>query len=120
MNQAGRAALFVSLGADTAAQSYERFQRIWPSYASLQAAGIDLVPLALQTFAVAKALADHKEAGRIVVHVSSGADLQQWVIGDAPLMMMVDRGGRIVHIAPLSPDVDLVALCRSLAPRLWT
>jgi predicted 2-oxoglutarate/Fe(II)-dependent dioxygenase YbiX len=116
--QAGRAAVFISLGADAPDAAKRLFDQIRPVHEMLRAAGVDLVPLAPQASSYAAAFADDEDARELVVHVVEAGGLERAKHQDRPLAMAIDRSGRIVHLEPLDDPADMTALYRRIAPRL--
>ena len=110
--QAGRPALIVALGSlapEAARQTFDALARARPA---LEAAGVDVVPIAPLSPAYSACAA----AREGVVHVAEASGLESWTLDGRPGVMAIDRSGRIVALAPLGPTCDAAALVDEIAP----
>jgi len=112
--QAGRPALIVALGAlgtEAARQTLDALAAVRPM---LEAARIDLVPIA--PLSPAYSACDAAREG--LVHVAEPGGLESWQVDGRPGVMAIDRSGRIVALAPLGCDAahSLRAIAAEIAP----
>jgi predicted 2-oxoglutarate/Fe(II)-dependent dioxygenase YbiX len=106
--QAGRPALLVALGALDPSAAGPVMDALRAAHAPLLAAGIDLVPIAPASAALAWAMAADPETGGRIVYVAHGGDLELSQVDGRPAAILIDRGGRVVDILPVGEDADLV------------
>ena len=116
--QAGRAALIVTLGAlqpEAAAVLLERLRAV---RAELAAAGVDLVPVAPPTMPFTTRFATDESVGDLLVYVTGGQALPSSQVDGAAAAVLIDRGGRIVDMAPLDEATDIEAWIGRSASRI--
>jgi predicted 2-oxoglutarate/Fe(II)-dependent dioxygenase YbiX len=102
--QAGRPALIVALGSLAPEAARRAFEALAAARPALEARGIDLVPIA----PLSPDLAAGEAARDGLVCVAEAGGLERWQVDGRPGVMAIDRGGRIVALAPLG-DVERTA-----------
>jgi predicted 2-oxoglutarate/Fe(II)-dependent dioxygenase YbiX len=114
--QAGRPAVLLLLHGCGPAAARVLLEALEPALATLAEAGIDLVPLAPQNASYALAFGDIALRSAVVYAEPV------WPIAetDGPVALVLDRGGRIVHQAPVYDADDLLQAHARAAPRLWS
>jgi len=110
--QAGRPALIVALGSLSAEAARQAFDALAKARPAFEAAGVDLVPIA--PLSPDYSACDAAREG--LVHVAEAGGLESWQVDGAPGVMAIDRGGRIVALAPLAAPCDAAALVDEIAP----
>jgi predicted 2-oxoglutarate/Fe(II)-dependent dioxygenase YbiX len=114
--QAGRPALIVALGSLGAEAARRTFEALAAARPALEAAGVDLVPIA--PLSPDYSACDAAREG--VVHVAEAGGLERWQVDGAPGVMAIDRSGRIVALAPLGAPCDAgkaaLAIAAEIAP----
>jgi predicted 2-oxoglutarate/Fe(II)-dependent dioxygenase YbiX len=114
--QAGRPALIVALGSLSAEAARLTFEALTAARPALEAAGVDLVPIA--PLSPGYAACDAAREG--LVHVAEAGGLESWQVDGAPGVMAIDRSGRIVALAPLGASCDagktVLAIAAQIAP----
>ena len=106
--QAGRAAILVSLGALGLDAVRRVLGQIGAARSRLEAAGVDIVPIAPMSASFTAALAADADARQRIVYVADGSGLEACEVDGSPAAFYVDRSGRIVDIWPLDKDADLI------------
>ena len=109
--QAGRPALIVALGSlapEAARRAFEAMR------AALEGSGLDLAPLAPMSPGFASAFAD--TAAREALIIADAGGLESLQIDGRPAVVVIDRAGRIVALAPLASPCDVARIARGVAP----
>ncbi len=114
--QAGRPAVLLFLHGCGPAAARVLLDALAPARATLDAAGVDLVPLAPQDLAYARAFAD----GAMREAVVYAAPTWPRRDADGPAALVLDRSGRVVHQAAVYGADDLLQAHARAAPRLWS
>jgi predicted 2-oxoglutarate/Fe(II)-dependent dioxygenase YbiX len=117
-SQAGRPCVIVSLGLGGPEVARSRFDAVKSAFGPLGVEGVDLVVLAPQNAAVATALAEDPLARDIVVFLVDNAPLQAFESEDVSAVLVVDAGGRIVHVDKLGDEADLLFTVKGLVLEL--
>ena len=110
--QAGRPALIVALGSLGGEAARATFEALMAAQPALDAAGVDLVPIAPLSATYAACEAAHDR----LVCVAGAGGLESWQADGRPGVMAIDRSGRIVALTPLGAPCDLVTLAAQIAP----
>jgi predicted 2-oxoglutarate/Fe(II)-dependent dioxygenase YbiX len=114
--QAGRPALIVALGSLGAEAARRTFEALAAARPALEAAGVDLVPIAPLSPDYSACAA----AREGMVHVAEAGGLESWQVDGAPGVMAIDRSGRIVALASLGAGCDAgkaaLAIAAEVAP----
>src|SRR5471032_2163629 len=105
--QAGRAAILVSMGALGLDAARRVLDQICAAQGALDAAGVDIVPIAPMGASFTAALAADANARRRIVYVADNSGLEACEVDGNPAAFYVGRSGRIVDIWPLDEDADL-------------
>jgi len=113
--QAGRPALIVALGALAPDAARRLFDQTAPARAELGAQGLDVVFIGPVSPALSAAFGD-ATAREALVHVAEAGGLESRGIDGAPAVMAIDRGGRIVALAPLPTAADIWRIAEAAAP----
>jgi predicted 2-oxoglutarate/Fe(II)-dependent dioxygenase YbiX len=111
--QAGRPALIVALGSLDSEAARAMFDGLAEMRPALEAAGVDLVPIA--PLSPAYSACDAEREG--LVHVAEAGGLETWQVDGRPGVMAIDRGGRIVALAPLGAPCDAARLAAEISTR---
>jgi predicted 2-oxoglutarate/Fe(II)-dependent dioxygenase YbiX len=116
--QAGRPALIVALGALSAEAAGRLFERLCRLQSALAATGVDLVPLAPMLQPFTERFADDSSAHDLLVYASGGGGLEGFGIDGRAACLLIDRGARIVDLAALTEETDILAWLRASAHRI--
>lgn len=110
--QAGRPALIVALGSLSGEAARRTFEALAAALPALEAAGIDLVPIAplSATYAACATAHDH------LICVAEAGGVESLQVDGHPGVMAIDRAGRIVALAPLGAPCDIAAIAAEIAP----
>jgi predicted 2-oxoglutarate/Fe(II)-dependent dioxygenase YbiX len=106
--QAGRPALIVALGSLTPQAARQMFDQ-------LAACDLDIVPIAPISPAFSAAFAD-PAAREALICVAEAGGLESAQIDGQPVVMAIDRSGRIVALEPLAAPCDLARIAKAVAP----
>jgi predicted 2-oxoglutarate/Fe(II)-dependent dioxygenase YbiX len=113
--QAGRPAVLLFLHGCGPAAARVLLDALEPARATLDETGVDLAPLAPPDLAYARAFADGGALCEAAVYSPT-----PWPMGqtDGPAALIVDRAGRVVHLATVYDTEDLLRALALAAPRL--
>jgi predicted 2-oxoglutarate/Fe(II)-dependent dioxygenase YbiX len=106
--QAGRPALIVALGSLSPEAARQTFDQ-------LPACGLDIVPIAPISPAFTAAFAD-PAAREALICVAEADGLESAQIDGHPVVMALDRSGRIVALEPLAAPCDLARIAAGVTP----
>jgi predicted 2-oxoglutarate/Fe(II)-dependent dioxygenase YbiX len=112
--QAGRPALIVALGSLAAETARSTFAALAGTRPALEAAGVDLVPIA----PLSPDYAACEAARETLVCVADAGGLESWQVDGAPGVMAIDRSGRIVALAPLGAGCDAAQTLANIAAEI--
>jgi predicted 2-oxoglutarate/Fe(II)-dependent dioxygenase YbiX len=112
--QAGRPAVLVALGAAGPDAARLALDQIRAAQSALEAAGVDMVPLASMGARFSSVFAGDAQAREQIVYLADGGGLERCEIGGSPAAIFIDRGGRILDIWPLDGRIDLKERLRSV------
>ncbi len=110
--QAGRPALIVALGSLGGEDARRTLEALASARPALEAAGIDLVPIA----PLSPDYSGCEAARESVVHVAEAGGLESWQVDGHPGVMVIDRSGRIVALAALGAPGDVARLAAEISP----
>jgi predicted 2-oxoglutarate/Fe(II)-dependent dioxygenase YbiX len=116
--QAGRPALIVALGALDAQAAGRLFVRLGALQPALAAAGVDLVPLSPMLQPFTERFSTDPSAHDLLVYASGGSGLESFGLGGRAGGLLIDRGARIVDLAPLTEQTDILAWLSASAHRI--
>jgi predicted 2-oxoglutarate/Fe(II)-dependent dioxygenase YbiX/stage V sporulation protein SpoVS len=109
--QAGRPALIVALGSLGAEAARQMLEALASARPALEAAGVDLVPIA----PLSPAFSACEAAREQLVHVAGAGGLESWQVDGRPGVMGIDRSGRIVALASLGGPCDATKIAAEVA-----
>jgi predicted 2-oxoglutarate/Fe(II)-dependent dioxygenase YbiX len=114
--QAGRPALIVALGSLAPDAALATFEALTQARPALEAAGVDLVPIAPLSPAYGACAAAREQ----LLTVAEAGGLESWQADGGPGVMAIDRSGRIVALASLGAPSEaaesIAAIAAEIAP----
>jgi hypothetical protein len=117
-SQAGRPALIVALGAVDADAAGHLFERLCALQSQLAATGVDLVPLVPMLPEFTERFSVDPAAHDLMVYAQAGGGLEGLRVDGQAGILLIDRGSRIVDMAGLTAETDLIAWLGASARRI--
>jgi predicted 2-oxoglutarate/Fe(II)-dependent dioxygenase YbiX len=118
--QAGRPALIVTLGGLDPTAAMQTFKAVYDAKAALEALGVDAVPIVPLDTNFAAIFSEDPDASDILIYVNGGEGLEAVTLEGRAMAILVDRGGRVVDLAPVATTSDITDCLRRSAGRIAT
>jgi predicted 2-oxoglutarate/Fe(II)-dependent dioxygenase YbiX len=112
--QAGRPALIVALGSLCPEDARRTLEALASARPALEAAGVDLVPIAPPSPAYSACDA----AREALVCVAEAGGLESWQVDGHPGVMVIDRSSRVISLAALGAPCDAGRTIQDIAAQI--